>query len=230
MIERTNAWKQELEHTELYPNSVSTCSFLRAMGRDRAPYSHRLQAAAQQELYWALGIRQITLRGVKLYPIYYSPHLTQCWVCFTPSPLSRVSEDTHPTRPVTLPAAAPRYLCEFPGTQHPVPAWDSKTPGMTQQVVVCSAYESVRIACHWAIQIMEDRHFVTVIIIVSKPLARSAKKHFQSNLGGENKKKNYWLALSKDLSLQCFNSQNSDTARTRKLCCLSQEFCFASSI
>lgn len=153
----------------------------------------------------------------------------ECWVGFTPSPLSGVSEDTHPTRPATLPAAAPHYLCEFPGTHHPVPARDSETPGMTQQVVVRSAYESVWIPCHWAVQIMEDRHFVTVIVVISKPLAWSAKKHFQSNLAGENKKKNYWLALSKDLGLQCFNSQNSDAASTRKLCCLSK-FCFASSI
>lgn len=149
-----------------------------------------------------------------------------CWVGFTPSPLSRLPEDTHPTCPGMLPAAAPCYLCKFPGTHHPVPAWDSETPGVTQQVVVRSAYESVRIPCHRAVQIMEDRHFVTVIIIVSKPLARSAKKHFQSNLAGENKRKNYWLALSKDLGLQCFNSRNSDTARTRKLHCLLSKVLF----
>jgi len=95
---------------------------------------------------------------------------------------------------------------------------------MAQQVVVRSAYESVRVPCHRAIQIVEDGHFVTIIIIVSKPLAWSAKKHFQSNLAGENKKENYWLALSKDLGLQCFNSRNSDTATTRKLYCLSRSF------
>lgn len=57
---------------------------------------------------------------------------------------------------------------------------------------------------------MEDRHFVTVIIVISKPLACSAKKHFQSNLAGDNKKKN-----CKGLNLQCFNSQESDTSKTR---------------
>lgn len=100
---------------------------------------------------------------------------------------------------------------------------------MPQQVVVRSADESVRIACHRAVQIMEDGRFVTVVVVASKPLARSAKKHFQSNLAGE-KKKNHWLALSKDLGLQCVNSQNSDTARTGQLYCLSKEFRFASSI
>lgn len=152
-----------------------------------------------------------------------------CWVGFTPPPLSRLSEDTHPTLPAML-SVAPRYLCKFPGTHHPVPAWNSQTARMTQQIVVGSAYESVRIPRHRAIQIMEDRHFVTVVIIVSKPLAWSSKKHFQSNLAGENKRKNYWLALSKDLGLQWFNSQNGDTARTRKVYCLTTEFWFVSFI
>lgn len=127
----------------------------------------------------------------------------ECWVGFTPSP-PQSEWDTPPTRPAMLPADTPRYLCEFPGTHHPVPARDGETPGMTQQVVVRSAYESVWIACHRAVQVMEDRHFVTVIIIVSEPLSRSAKKHFESNLAGENKKKNDCLAPRKDLGLRCF--------------------------
>lgn len=148
------------------------------------------------------------------------------WVGFTPPPLSRPPEDTHPTHPATL----PHYLCEFPSAHHPVPAGDSETPGVTQQVVVRSSHKSVWIPCHRAVQVMEDRHFVTIIIVVSKPLTRSAKKHFQSNLAGENKKKSYWLFLNKDLGLQGFNSQNSDTTRIRKLCCLCKSFGFASSI
>lgn len=42
---------------------------------------------------------------------------------------------------------------------------------MTEQVVVRSADESVQIPCHRAIQIVEDGHFVTIVVVVSKPLA-----------------------------------------------------------
>lgn len=106
--------------------------------------------------------------------------------------------------------AAPPYLCISTSAHHPIPAGDGDAAGMTEQVVVCSAYKGVGISRHGAIQIMEDRHFVTVIIIVSKPLARSAKKHFQSNLAGDSKEAN-----RKGLNLQCFNSQESDTSKTR---------------
>lgn len=73
--------------------------------------------------------------------------------------------------PSGIACSHPSYLCKSPGAHHPIPAWDCETPRMTEQVVVCSANESVWIPCHRAIQIMEDGHFVTIIVVVSKPLA-----------------------------------------------------------
>lgn len=60
---------------------------------------------------------------------------------------------------------------------------------MTKQGVVRSAYEGVWISRHWTIQIMKNRNFVTIIIIVSKPLAWSTKENLQPNLQERAKKK-----------------------------------------
>lgn len=73
---------------------------------------------------------------------------------------------------------------------------------------------------------MGDGHFVTVTV-VSKPLAQSVKKELSVQPRRENKVKNQCLAQSKESALQRFDS---DTDGTRKLYCLSKEFCFASSI
>lgn len=209
-IEWTNSWKQELENVKLDFNLQLLVGNWEETGLLTAT-GCRLSAWSEADNTESSKITPNPL---------FSSYLTECWVGFTPPPLRTPPEDTRPTRPATL----PRYLCEFPGAHHPVPAGDSETPGVTQQVVVRSAHKSVGIPCHWAIQVMKDRHFVAIIIVVSKPLAQSAKKHFQSNLAGENKKKNYWFFLNKDLGLQGFNSQNSDTTRTRKLCCLCKSF------
>lgn len=74
------------------------------------------------------------------------------------------------------------YLRVAAAADHTIPLGHVHTARMLDQVVVCSADVGVSVACYWAIDVMKDGVFVTVQIIVFKPLPRTAEECAQTHL------------------------------------------------
>lgn len=72
--------------------------------------------------------------------------------------------------------APPTYLRVGATADHSVPLGDVDTAGVTDQVVVCSAYIRVPVARHRAVHVMEDGVLIPVQIILVEPLSRTPEE------------------------------------------------------
>lgn len=74
------------------------------------------------------------------------------------------------------------YLRVAAAADNAIPLGHVHAARMLDQVVVCSAYICVPVACYWSINIMKHGVFITIQIIVFKPLTGPAKECPQTHL------------------------------------------------
>lgn len=65
----------------------------------------------------------------------------------------------------------------------PVPKRHLHAVPVVEQEVVCPHHVRVGVAAHCAVQVVEDRVFVSVQVVVLEPLARTAKERPEGHLG-----------------------------------------------